>query len=91
MASNVLVGAALVLIGFVSQWVNPNLIAVSVPVAAWLFISAFVLNLWGLALLWSNVILTFSAMLGAGISEGLRLPYVAAGAPTQTGSPPHPA
>ena len=77
MLSDVISGAALVLIGIVSEWVNGNLIAMSVPVAAWVFISAFVLNLWGLSLLWSNVIMTFSVMIGAGIVEGVHLPRFA--------------
>ena len=84
MLSTVVVGAALVLIGIISEWVNGNLVSLSVPVAAWLFISAFVLNLWGLKLLWSNVIMTFVVMSGAGISEGLGLPRFAEVAPSGT-------
>lgn len=84
MLSTVGVGAALVLIGIISWWVNGDLVSLSVPLAAWLFISAFVLNLWGLKLLWSNVIMTFAVMIGAGISEGLGLPRFAEAAPTES-------
>lgn len=87
MLSTAIVGALLVLVGIMAEWVNGDLVSLSVPLAAWLFISAFVLELWGLPLLWSNVILTFLTMMCAGISEGIRLPRFAA-APPETAPRP---
>lgn len=82
--STAIVGALLVLVGIMAEWVNGDLVSLSVPLAAWLFISAFVLELWGLPLLWSNVILTFLTMMCAGISEGIRLPRLGVAAPIET-------
>lgn len=86
MVSTVIVGALLVLVGIASEWVNASLVSLSVPLAAWLFISAFVLGLWGLSLLWSNVIMTFVVMVAAGITEGILLPRFAEVRPTETAS-----
>lgn len=77
MLSTVVVGALLIIVGLGAARVNAGFVAVSVPLAAWLFISAFVLHLWGLSLLWSNVLLAFVIMATAGITEGIGLPRVA--------------
>jgi hypothetical protein len=76
MLSTVIVGAVMVLIGIASEWVNTEFLALTVPFALWLFVSGFVQGLWGLNLLWSNVILAFLAITVACIGEALHLPQL---------------
>jgi hypothetical protein len=70
--NNIAVGVAIVLLVLVSGWGNGTLLALVVPLGAWLFASPFVLGFSKTAFLWNNVILAFALIVGAAISEGLR-------------------
>ena len=69
--SNLATGVGILLVAAMSPLRNGAIRAFLVPLAAWLFVSAFVLQFMGMAFLWNNVILAFMIMGGAAVGEGL--------------------
>lgn len=72
--NNIAVGIALVLVALASKWENEALEGLAVPLAIWLFSSAFVLGIHTTAFMANNASMAFVVVTAAAISEGLRLP-----------------
>jgi hypothetical protein len=74
LVNNVGLGIAFVLVAWAGDWGGGGFLGLTVPLSIWLFVWPFVYEFWGTPLLWSNVIMAFSQITAAAISDGLRTP-----------------
>ena len=72
--SNIAVGIALVIVALAGGWGNEIFEGLAVPLAAWLFMSPFLLGFWKWVFMGNNVGMAFVIIAAAAISEGLRVP-----------------
>jgi len=86
MWSNIALGAAVVLITWVSGAGERPIQWLAVPVALWLFLSPFVLGFPNSALLANNIILAFVIIAGSAASEEIHVARVSRGSPRSEGT-----
>jgi hypothetical protein len=72
--NNIVLGIALVLVAFVSEWGDGALQGLVVPLGIWIFASPFVLGFSKAAFLANNVSMAFAVIAAGAIADGLRLP-----------------
>ena len=72
MWSNVAIGAVVVILALLGGWRQGAVQGLTVPVSAWLFASAFVLNFSGTGFLWNNVICAFALVAETAYGGALR-------------------